>query len=184
MRYLILSLFLLISLNLQAQQDSTDIAKEKEDIYSNQDHPDCNRRLNMIVTNPARYMNFYNISYYRKLACFAVLGGGLMTPSASNLNGWGANLEYRHYFFNQAFPGFYIAPRLAYHSWSSDEAKEDKTLFTFGAVAAWQFLFAEQWALGMGFGVEILSDSQNQSSVYNKYTGTVPLIRIELGYAF
>jgi hypothetical protein len=179
MKCFLLLLFMITASLTAFSQDS--LYAYPQDEYSSQINPDCKRPANMISVNPLRYFDFYEASYYRKISCSGIIGMEAMVPSESDISGWGAALEYRHYFFHNAFPGFYLAPRAAYHDLKSEKTKKEKSLFTVAFIAGWQFVFSDTWTLGAGFGIEVLGKEEEDKPEYDRYSGTAPFLRLELG---
>jgi hypothetical protein len=197
MKTLLLSLligFVMFSFNFA--QDKTDEKKWTIDpetgdtIYTEaviiSQTEDITPRNSMIVINPLKFLLFYNISYYHKLSDGAAIGGGVQMPTLSGLNGFGANAEVRLYPSGKNLRGFYFAPNISYNSLTDTESDESISLFSIGGLIGWQWFPGEQFAIGLGIGVDyyFLSDENAENDDFESYNGTAPLLRFDIGYAW
>jgi len=144
---------------------------------------DITPRNSMIIINPLKFLLFYNISYFHKLSDGAAIGGGIQMPTISGLNGFGVNAEARFYPKGKNLKGFYFAPNVSYNNLSSDGSDASVSITSVGGLVGWQWFPGEQFAMGLGIGVDYYFFS-GDSDVYTKLDGTVPLLRFDIGYAW
>lgn len=144
---------------------------------------DITPRSNMIIINPLKFILFYNISYYKKLDQSLVLGGSIQTPTLKGINGFGFNAEARIHFNSKAPKGFYLAPNISYNNLRTDGSGSSANAISIGALIGWQWFPGDEFAMGLGIGVDhyFLSNSKNDFSNYN---GSAPNIRFDIGYAW
>ena len=191
-----LSLALLIGLAIFASgfgQERTDEKKWTIDpvtgdtIYSEatiiSQSEDITPRSSMIIINPLKFLLFYNISYFHKINDGFAVGGGIQMPTISGLNGFGVNAEARFYPKGKNLKGFYFAPNVSYNNLSSDGSDASVSITSVGGLVGWQWFPGEQFAMGLGIGVDYYFFS-GDSDVYTKLDGTVPLLRFDIGYAW
>jgi len=191
-----LSLVLLIGLAIFASgfgQERTDEKKWTIDpvtgdtIYSEatiiSQSEDITPRSSMIIINPLKFLLFYNISYFHKINDGLAVGGGIQMPTISGLNGFGVNAEARFYPKGKNLKGFYFAPNVSYNNLSSDGSDASVSITSVGGLVGWQWFPGEQFAMGLGIGVDYYFFS-GDSDVYTKLDGTVPLLRFDIGYAW
>jgi len=191
-----LSLVLLIGLAIFASgfgQERTDEKKWTIDpvtgdtIYSEatiiSQSEDITPRSSMIIINPLKFLLFYNISYFHKINDGLAIGGGIQMPTISGLNGFGVNAEARFYPKGKNLKGFYFAPNVSYNNLSSDGSDASVSITSVGGLVGWQWFPGEQFAMGLGIGVDYYFFS-GDSDVYTKLDGTVPLLRFDIGYAW
>lgn len=191
-----LSLVLLIGLAIFASgfgQERTDEKKWTIDpvtgdtIYSEatiiSQSEDITPRSSMIIINPLKFLLFYNISYFHKINDGLAVGGGIQMPTISGLNGFGVNAEARFYPKGKNLKGFYFAPNASYNNLSSDGSDASVSITSVGGLVGWQWFPGEQFAMGLGIGVDYYFFS-GDSDVYTKLDGTVPLLRFDIGYAW
>ena len=191
-----LSLALLIGLAIFASgfgQERTDEKKWTIDpvtgdtIYSEatiiSQSEDITPRSSMIIINPLKFLLFYNISYFHKINDGLAVGGGIQMPTISGLNGFGVNAEARFYPKGKNLKGFYFAPNVSYNNLSSDGSDASVSITSVGGLVGWQWFPGEQFAMGLGIGVDYYFFS-GEDNVYSKLDGTVPLLRFDIGYAW
>jgi len=144
---------------------------------------DITTRNSMIVINPLKFFLFYNISYFGKISDNLVIGAGIQTPTLKGITGFGVNAEARFYPNGKNMRGFYVAPNISYNSINADGTTA--TPFSFGALIGWQWFPGEQFAMGLGIGVDYYSGSiGNKNENFDSYHGSVPAIRFDIGYAW
>ncbi len=144
------------------------------------------RNQNMIVINPLKFFLFYNASYYRALSPAIAVGGGVQIPTISGVSGFGLNGEMRWYPSDRALHGFYVAPNISFNSLSSD-ADVSSTIFSVGALLGWQWFPGDDFAIGLGIGIDYYSGSvsdDGDASVFGDFDGTVPALRFDIGYGW
>lgn len=149
---------------------------------------DVTPRSSMIVINPLKFFLFYNLSYFHRLSNVIVVGGGLQTPTPSEISGFGVNAEVRFHPSGRALRGFYIAPNISYNNLSGDDDSDGSvSVFSIGALAGWQWFPGDDFAIGLGIGVDHYSVSATEGSdvdFFSSYDGLVPALRFDLGYAW
>jgi len=149
---------------------SSVIISETEDITS---------RGNLIVINPLKFLLFYNLSYFHKISDDLVIGGGIQVPTISGISGFGINTEARFYPKGNNMRGFYIAPNLSYNHLSVDDVSTDP--FSLGILIGWQWYPGDQFAMGLGIGVDHYFGSvkYNNDDLGN-YNGFEPALRFDI----
>ena len=144
---------------------------------------DITPRNSMLIINPLKFLLFYNLSYFHKVSDQVVVGGGIQMPTISGINGFGANAEVRIYPNGNNLRGFYFAPNISFNHISNDEGVTSP--FSFGAMVGWQWFPGDQFALGFGIGLDYYVGSVEESNGdLERYSGTVPAIRFDIGYAW
>ncbi len=143
---------------------------------------DITPRSSMIVINPLKFFLFYNISYYHELNEGTALGIGLQMPTLSGLSGVGINAEVRFYPRGRNLKGFYFAPNASYNS-ISDESGGTVSISSLGALFGWQWFPGEQFAMGLGIGVDYYFFAGENDS-YSRINGAAPALRFDIGYAW
>lgn len=153
---------------------------------------DITPRKHMLIINPLKFLLFYNITYYTKVADDMVIGGGIQTPTIKGLTGVGVNFEMRYYPTGKNMRGFYIAPNIAYNSIESDDGETSP--FSIGALVGWQWFPSDQFAIGLGIGTDYYSGSSSSRNsshhwdddgdAFNDYNGWVPALRFDIGFAW
>ncbi|MCK5455507.1 MAG: hypothetical protein KAI45_00180 [Melioribacteraceae bacterium] len=145
---------------------------------------DITARNSMLVVNPLKFFLFYNISYFHKVSESVIIGGGLQVPTVSGLSGFGVNAEVRFHPSGKNMRGFYIAPNIAYNS-LSEESGGNANLFSFGGLAGWQWFPSDEFAIGLGIGLDYYTGSgEDENDVYGSVDGFVPAVRFDIGYAW
>ncbi len=142
---------------------------------------DITARNNMITINVLKFFFFYNISYYRKASESVVVGAGIQTPTFGDMSGVGINLEVRFYPNGKNMRGFYVAPNASYNSFKYGSGSASN-VFSIGGLLGWQWFPGDQFAMGLGLGIDYYSGSQDNSS--SKFDGTMPALRFDVGYAW
>ncbi len=146
---------------------------------------DITPRNHMIIVNPLKFFLFYNLSYLHKISDQAAIGGGVQFPTVSGLNGYGLNLELRFHPSKRSLRGFYIAPNLAYNRLHSSEEGDNLSAFSLGALVGWQWFPGDDFAIGLGIGADYYTGSaKSAGGDLEDYTGFVPAIRFDIGYAW
>jgi len=144
---------------------------------------DITPRNSMIVVNPLKLLLFYNISYFHKITDQTVIGGGIQIPTISGINGFGVNAEMRFHPSGKNLRGFYIAPNVSYNNLSSDDSDESVSITSVGGLLGWQWFPGDQFAMGLGIGVDYYFFSGDDDS-FSKLDGTAPALRFDIGYAW
>ncbi len=144
---------------------------------------DITNRNSMIIINPLKFLLFYNLSYFHKIDDNTVIGGGVQIPTISGLTGFGLNAELRIHPNGKNLRGFYFAPNISYNRLSSDEDDESASITSVGGLVGWQWFPGDQFAIGLGLGVDYYFFSGDGDS-FTKLNGTAPLLRFDIGYAW
>lgn len=144
---------------------------------------DITPRTSMIVINPLKFLLFYNISYFHKLNDGTAIGGGIQIPTISGLNGFGINAEIRFYPKGKNLKGFYLAPNISYNNLSGDNSDASVSVTSVGGLVGWQWFPGEQFAMGLGIGVDYYFFS-GEDDDFSKVNGTAPALRFDIGYAW
>jgi len=144
---------------------------------------DITPRSDMIIINPLKFLLFYNISYFHKINDGTAIGGGIQIPTISGLNGFGLNAEIRFYPRGNNLKGFYFAPNVSYNNLSSDNSDASISVYSVGGLIGWQWFPGEQFALGLGIGVDYYFFS-GEDDDFSKIKGAAPALRFDIGYAW
>ena len=119
------------------------------------------------------------------------VGGSVQTPTFSGISGFGFTLEGRFYPSGKHLRGFYVAPNISQNWLNSDDDNSSASVFTVGALAGWQWFPGDDFAIGLGIGIDryILSDGSDETGTGNvtpfgDYSGTVPALRFDIGYGW
>lgn len=148
---------------------------------------DITQRNHMIILNPLKFFLFYNLSYFQKVSNSVTVGGGFQTPTLEGLEGIGFNAEARFHPSGRAMRGFYFAPNIAYNYLTSSGSDESISTFSAGGLVGWQWFPGDDFAIGLGVGVDFYlvdSDSKDTNDPFSDYSGTVPALRFDIGYAW
>jgi len=144
---------------------------------------DITPRSHIFIINPLKFLLFYNISYFQKVSDNVVVGGGVQIPTISGLNGFGANAEVRVYPSGENLRGFYIAPNISFNHLSSEDGSTSP--FSFGVLVGWQWFPGDQFALGFGIGADYyIGTITENNGDFENYSGMVPALRFDIGYAW
>jgi hypothetical protein len=144
---------------------------------------DITTRNSLILINPLKFLLFYNISYFHKLNDGTAIGGGIQIPTISDVNGFGINAEARFYPKGNNLKGFYFAPNFSYNNLSSDEDNESVSITSLGGLVGWQWFPGEQFAIGLGIGVDYYFFSGDDED-FDDLNGFAPALRFDIGYAW
>ena len=144
---------------------------------------DITPRNSMVVINPLKFLVFYNISYFQKLTEGAAIGVGLQMPTISGVNGFGVNAEARFYPKGNNLRGFYFAPNFSYNNLKEEDDNENVSITSAGGLVGWQWFPGEQFAMGLGIGVDYYFFSGNDVD-FEDYNGFAPALRFDIGFAW
>ena len=144
---------------------------------------DITPRTSMIILNPLKFLLFYNISYFHKISDAAAIGGGIQFPTPKDISGFGVNAEARFYPTGKNLRGFYFAPNVSYNSLNNEESDAEASITSVGGLVGWQWFPGEQFAMGLGIGVDYYFFSGSDES-FNDYDGFAPALRFDIGYAW
>lgn len=144
---------------------------------------DITPRSNLIVINPLKFFLFYNLSYFHKFEEGTAIGIGFQVPTLSGIDGFGINAEVRIYPNGKNLRGFYLAPNLSYNHLTSGGVSTDP--FSLGILIGWQWFPCDEFAIGLGIGVDHYWGSvSNSEDNFAKYNGYVPAVRFDIGYGW
>lgn len=144
---------------------------------------DITPRSNMIIVNPLKFILLYNISYFHRIGEGTVIGGGVQFPTPEGLNGFGLNAEVRFYPTGKNMRGFYFAPNVSYNRLTGDGSDHSVFASSVGGLIGWQWFPGEQFAMGLGIGVDYYFLSSDHGD-FKDFDGTAPLLRFDIGYAW
>ena len=142
---------------------------------------DITPRSGMLIINPLKFFLFYNITFYAKINQSIAAGIGVQAPTISGLNGFGLNGEVRIYPKGKSLRGFYFAPNFSVNSLSSDNSATE-TITSVGMLIGWQWFPGDEFAMGLGIGVDYYSGSN--SNGYSNVDGMAPALRFDIGFAW
>lgn len=148
---------------------------------------DITPRNNLISINPLKFFLFYNATYYRKLNNTIVVGAGFQIPTLKDVGGFGINAELRLHPLGKALSGVYLAPNVSYNSLSSKQNSFTTSATSIGALLGWQWFPGEQFAMGLGIGMDyyMLSSNDNDvNSFYSSFQGSSPALRFDIGFGW
>ena len=144
---------------------------------------DITPRNSMVVINPLKFLVFYNISYFQKLTEGAAIGVGLQMPTISGVIGFGVNAEARFYPKGNNLQGFYFAPNFSYNNLTEEDNNENVSITSVGGLVGWQWFPGEQFAMGLGIGIDYYFFSGNDVD-FEDYNGFAPALRFDIGFAW
>lgn len=145
---------------------------------------DVTPRNNLIVINPLKFFLFYNLSYFHKFTNTLIIGAGFQMPTPRGISGYGVNGEVRLYPTGKNMRGFYVAPNISYNSFSSDEGA-NADVFSAGVLVGWQWFPGDEFAIGLGIGLDHYSASGNdENDEFGSYNGLAPALRFDIGYVW
>ena len=143
---------------------------------------DITPRNDLIVINPLKFLLFYNLSYFHRFNNNVIAGGGFQIPTISGMSGVGFNAEVRFYPKGNNMRGFYIAPNISLNHISSESFSS--TPFSIGALVGWQWFPGDQFALGLGIGIDQYFGSIKDKDTFHNYNGLAPALRFDIGFAW
>ncbi|HRP01484.1 MAG TPA: hypothetical protein PLE30_02440 [Candidatus Kapabacteria bacterium] len=205
--YFYIVFFLLVSIESYGQtktieiKKSVDSASGKETITTSEiitNSEDITPINNIIAINPLKFFLFYNLTYYRKINNYSVVGIGLQMPTVPEINGFGANAEYRLHLSAKSPRGFYLAPNFSFNSLTAKNEIVDgngvkttdevsTSTVSAGLLCGWQWFPSDEFAMGLGIGVDyytLLNSKSINNDNLKKYDGFFPAIRFDIGYAW
>jgi len=147
---------------------------------------DITVRNNMITINPLKFFLFYNLTYYHAFSKGVVGGIGAQLPTPSGVGGFGLNAEVRLHPSGKGPRGFYVAPNISYNR-LTDESDVAVTAFSIGALAGWQWFPGDEFAIGLGIGIDqyfLSASDDNESTSFESFDGLAPALRFDIGYAW
>jgi hypothetical protein len=143
---------------------------------------DITPRKDLIVINPLKFLLFYNLSYFHKFSENVIAGGGFQIPTISDISGVGFNAELRLYPKGNNMQGFYVAPNISFNHISSGEVSSDP--FSIGMLVGWQWFPGDQFAMGLGIGIDRYFGSVKDQHEFHNYDGFAPALRFDIGFAW
>jgi hypothetical protein len=143
---------------------------------------DITPRTSMIVVNPLKFLLFYNISYFHRLSATTVVGGGIQAPTVSGVDGFGFTAEIRFHPSEKALRGFYFAPNISYNSLKEDNTETHP--FSLGVLLGWQWFPGDEFAMGLGIGIDYYIGAVEENGDIERYNGAAPALRFDIGYAW
>lgn len=146
---------------------------------------DITSRNDMIVINPLKFFIFYNLSYFHKISDKVALGAGFQIPTIGGLGGFGVNAEARIYPSGKTLRGFYVAPNISYNHLTVNNDNDGTSAFSIGALIGWQWFPGDDFAIGLGIGVDYYTGTIDENdNDFSNYSGSVPAVRFDIGYAW
>lgn len=144
---------------------------------------DITPRSSMIVVNPLKFFFFYNITYLHRVSPSVAVGAGIQVPTLSGVDGYGVNAEIRLHPSKKSLRGFYFAPNFSYNHLESGTVESNP--LSIGACIGWQWFPGEEFAMGLGIGVDYYTGSVSEKNEdWGRYDGTAPMVRFDIGYAW
>jgi preprotein translocase subunit YajC len=186
--FILLILFTIsISAQIKTKEKKKTVTEEGDTVYTESTIistiEDITPREDMIVVNPLKFFIFYNLSYFHKISDKVALGGGFQIPTISGLGGFGINAEARIYPSGKTLRGFYIAPNISYNNLNVTGGST--SAFGIGALIGWQWFPGDDFAIGLGIGIDYYTGSVDDiDDDFNNYSGSVPAVRFDIGYAW
>lgn len=151
---------------------------------------ECHQAENLIISNfwaliPTDNVIFYNLQYQRKVTCKNTFGIDLKIPANSNIDGYAIGVEYRHYFFKDAFDGFYLSPGISRVFLNESKNPEEVEIFSFNILAAYSLILGKHFTFDLGLGLTYNTGPYLQNKELAEGTSnTLPNIRFAMGWAF
>lgn len=186
--FILLILFTIsISAQIKTKEKKKTVTEEGDTVYTESTIistiEDITPREDMIVVNPLKFFIFYNLSYFHKISDKVALGGGVQIPTIQGLGGFGINAEARIYPSGKTLRGFYIAPNISYNNLNVTGGST--SAFGIGALIGWQWFPGDDFAIGLGIGIDYYTGSVDDiDDDFNNYSGSVPAVRFDIGYAW
>jgi hypothetical protein len=188
-KYIFILIIIFCSINSYAQDKTTEkrstkdstgrvVVTESEIISQTED---ITPRRYMIVINPLKFFLFYNASFYFRTSSNIALGFGIQTPTIGGIDGFGANAEIRIHPSGKSLRGFYIAPNFSINSLTEGNSNT-ATITSIGVLLGWQWFPGDDFAMGLGIGLDNYWASSKNVSSFN--VGKVPALRFDIGYAW
>lgn len=144
---------------------------------------DITPRTDVLIINPLKFLLFYNLSLMHRISPNIAVGGGFQIPTPEGVDGWGLNAEIRIHPSGKAPRGFYVAPNVSYNNLHG--GGDEVTPFSYGVLVGWQWFPGDEFAIGLGIGIDHYSMStSHKSGNLTKYEGNVPALRFDIGYAW
>ena len=143
---------------------------------------DITPRHHMIIVNPLKFIFFYNISYVQRISPAIALGVGVQSPTPAGINGIGFNAEARFHPSAKTLRGFYFAPNISYNRLWGENSDDAVSALSVGGLIGWQWFVGDDFAIGLGIGIDYYFLSASEDDDFGKYDGTAPGLRFDIGY--
>jgi len=144
---------------------------------------DITPRRSILLVNPLKFFLLYNLSYMHRVSSDVVVGGGFQIPTIAGIDGFGFNAEVRIHPSGKAPRGFYVAPNIGYYKLRADNFESDP--FSIGILLGWQWFPGDDFAIGLGIGADYYTGSTTEGNKnLERYSGSVPAVRFDIGYAW
>jgi len=144
---------------------------------------DVTPRTGVLFVNPLKFFLLYNLSYMHRVSPTVAVGGGIQIPTPADVTGFGFSAEVRIHPSGKGPRGFYVAPNISYTSLTSGTSTADP--FSIGVLLGWQWFPGDEFAMGLGLGVDYYSGSTStDGGEISKFSGAVPALRFDIGYAW
>jgi hypothetical protein len=138
---------------------------------------------NILLVNPLKFFLLYNLSYMHRVSSNLLMGGGFQIPTIAGIDGFGLNAEVRIHPSGKAPRGFYVAPNIGYYRLRAAGFESDP--FSIGVLLGWQWFPGDDFAMGLGIGVDYYTGSTaGGNEGLKRYSGSVPAVRFDIGYAW
>jgi hypothetical protein len=144
---------------------------------------DITPRTSILLVNPLKFFLLYNLTYMRRVSSDAVVGGGVQIPTIAGIDGFGVNAEVRFHPSGKAPRGFYVAPNIGYYRLRVGDIESHP--FSVGVLLGWQWFPGDDFAMGLGIGIDYYTGSTaDGNNDLERYSGNVPALRFDIGYAW
>ena len=144
---------------------------------------DITPRKSLLLVNPLKFFLFYNLSYMHRVSSDVVVGGGFQLPTLAGIEGFGLNAEVRFHPSGKAPRGFYVAPNIGYNRLRVGHIESEPV--SVGVLLGWQWFPGDDFAMGLGLGVDYYTGSTTDGNAdLDRYSGSVPALRFDIGYAW
>jgi|GEM_PF-3121159 len=129
----------------------------------------------------------YNVNLSYKNDSTEVYMLGLNLPLNTGISGFGITGEYQWHWLSSALSGWFLSPRFSYTKMRDSE--EEVLIYSFGVLGNYRFLVRNGFSACFGFGLSYntgpsLQDKELKNNQGKKLSNTLPIFRIELGWAF
>lgn len=150
----------------------------------------CHPAKNLVGINlwsfiPTDNVTFYNIQYTRKITCKNAFGVDIKLPVDSKISGIGLGIEYRHYFYENAFKGFYINPSINNIKLESKVEDVKVDIYALNLLVGYSLIFGKHFSLDVGGGLTYNTGPSLQDKLQVEgESNTLPNFRFAIGWAF
>ena len=77
-----------------------------------------------------------------------------------------------------------MAPNVSYSRVTVVSDEIVTTPFSVGALFGWQWFPGDDFAIGLGLGVDYYMSADSENDALGHYDGTLPAVRFDIGYAW